>query len=87
MPYLPGPMFWKSDLTVLKGVKFTERQGLEVRVAAFNFLNHDLLSFTPNDSHLQAVMDATGKITQPDFGKATAHYGKRIMELGIKYFF
>ncbi len=36
MPYLPGPMFWKSDLTTLKNFKIGEKQSLQLRVAAFN---------------------------------------------------
>jgi hypothetical protein len=53
MPYLPGPIFWNSDLTLMKNFKLTERQSLQFRFAAFNFLNHDLLSFVTNDNNLK----------------------------------
>ncbi|PYX69272.1 MAG: hypothetical protein DMG78_22535, partial [Acidobacteria bacterium] len=53
MPYLPGPLFWNSDLTLMKNFKITERQTLQFRFAAFNFLNHDLLSFVTNDNNLK----------------------------------
>ena len=53
IPYIAGPMFWNSDLTLLKNIKITERQSLEFRFAAFNFLNHDLLSFTNADNNLK----------------------------------
>jgi hypothetical protein len=87
MPYLPGPMFWKSDLTMLKNFQIKEKQSLQVRVAGFNFLNHDLLSFAPGDSNLQLIFGPDGKVDNPNFGKAMNHYGQRIMEFGAKYTF
>lgn len=87
MPYLPGPMFWKSDLTALKGFKIGDKQSIQFRVAAFNFLNHALLSFAPSDSNLKAIFGADGKISNPNFGKAVNHYGMRILEIGAKYTF
>jgi len=103
MPYLAGPMFWNTDLTLLKNVKITERQSLQFRIAAFNFLNHDLLSFTNNDSNLKLGLNDLGQVitgtscpatsggtscTSPStFGKATYHVGGRLLELGVKYSF
>ena len=86
MPYLPGPMFWKSDLTTLKNFKIGEKQSLQLRIAAFNFLNHGLLSFASGDSNLKLQLDADGN-APTNFGKATVHYGQRIMEFGAKYSF
>lgn len=86
MPYLPGPKFWKSDLTLMKQVKIREHQGLEFRAAAFNFLNHGLLSFAPGDSNLKAAFNANGQLSDT-FGLATAHYGQRIMEFATKFTF
>lgn len=87
MPYLPGPMFWKSDLTMMKNFRIKERQSFQVRAAGFNFLNHDLLSFAPSDSNLQLIYGPDGKIDNPNFGRAMNHYGQRIMEFGAKYTF
>jgi len=103
MPYLPGPMYWDSDLTLLKTFKITERQNLQFRFAAFNFLNHDLLSFVNNDNNLKLNLNDLGQVvtgtscpltsggtacTQtPTFGVATAHVGHRILEVGVKYTF
>lgn len=86
MPYLPGPMFWNSDLSVMKNFKITERQALQFRFAAFNFMNHDLLSFTNGDNNLKLTFDSNGN-ANPTFGKATYHVGRRIVELGVKYSF
>jgi hypothetical protein len=86
LPYLPGPMYWNTDLTLLKNFKITEHQNLQFRVAAFNFLNHDLLSFTNNDNNLKLNIDASGK-AQSTFGQALYHVGNRIVEVGAKYSF
>jgi len=86
MPYLPGPMFWNSDLAVMKNLKITEHQNLQFRLSAFNFMNHPLLSFTNGDNNLKLVFDPSGN-ANPDFGKATYRVGRRIVELGVKYSF
>ena len=87
MPYLKGPMFWQSDLSLMKNFKITERQSLQFRFAAFNFMNHDLPSFTSGDQNLYATFSAQGKLTTPNFGIAQYTFGHRIMEMGVKYSF
>jgi hypothetical protein len=99
IPYIPGPMFWNSDLTVLKNIKITERQNIELRFAAFNFLNHDLLSFTNGDNNLKLnftngvltnATDSAHPCPGPNcqaFGYANYHFGHRILEMGVKYSF
>lgn len=99
IPYMAGPMFWNSDLTLLKSFKVSERQSLEFRIAAFNFLNHDLLSFNNGDSNLKMgfsngvlsnltdTKNACPGISCQAFGYANYHYGHRILEVGAKYSF
>jgi len=90
MPYLNGPMFWQSDLSLMKNFKITEHQNLQFRFAAFNFMNHDLPSFTSGDSGLHLNFDGNGKIIinpSSPFGIAQYVFGHRIMELGVKYSF
>jgi hypothetical protein len=48
LPYLHGPAYFNSDLAVFKTFKVTERQNVEFRLSAFNFLNHPLDSFQNN---------------------------------------
>ena len=102
-PYMAGPMFWNSDLSLLKNFKLTERQNLQFKFSAFNFINHDLLSFTNNDSNLKLNLNDLGQVTtgtscsatsggtpcsQPStFGQATNHVGGRLLEVGVKYSF
>jgi hypothetical protein len=103
MPYMAGPMFWNSDLSVMKNFKIGERQNLQFRFAGFNFLNHGLQSFTTGDSNLDLQFNDLGQVitgtgcpatsggvqcAKPStFGEATYHYGHRTLELGVKYTF
>jgi len=96
MPYLPGPKFWKSDLTAEKNFKIGEHQNAKFRLAAFDFLNHALLSFAPGDINLEAnnlqwAAGSGGLGTEnnlnPNFGKALWHFGHRILEVEAKYSF
>jgi hypothetical protein len=97
---MAGPMFWNSDLSLLKNFRITEHQNLEFRFAAFNFLNHDLLSFSNGDNNLKLNFNSAGQLsnaTDPNhacpgpscqaFGYSDYHYGHRILELGVKYSF
>ena len=86
MPYLPGPMYWNDDLTLMKTFRITERQAVQFRFAAFNLFNHDLLSFVTNDNNLKLTLSPTGEANS-NFGLATSHVGHRILELGVKYSF
>jgi len=103
IPYLPGPMYWNSDLAVTKKFKITERQNVEFRASAFNFVNHGLQSFTNGDSNLQLQFNDLGQVitgtgcpsisggtpcaAKSTFGEATHHVGNRVMELMLKYSF
>jgi hypothetical protein len=87
MPYLPGPLFWNSDLSLMKNFRITERHNLQFRFAAFNFMNHSLWSFSGNDSNLYLQFDADGVLKNPNFGVARYKYGHRILEFGVKYSF
>jgi Carboxypeptidase regulatory-like domain len=48
LPYVHGPSYFNSDLALFKTFKVTERQNVEFRLSAFNFLNHPLDSFQNN---------------------------------------
>lgn len=45
-PYLHGPIFFNSDLSVFKTFHVTERQAVQFRFSAFNWLNHPLNQFS-----------------------------------------
>jgi hypothetical protein len=96
LPYLHAPSFYNSDLTLLKNFSMGEKKRLQVRVAAFNFLNHPLISFNnQNQNNLTlAFQNATaGKpltknvLEYPNFGVADIKVGNRLVELGAKFSF
>lgn len=54
-PYLHGPAYFNSDLTLIKNFPMEHSRNIQVRLAAFNFLNHPITSFSgrfPNESNL-----------------------------------
>lgn len=92
LPYIHGPAYMNSDLSLYKDFKITEKQNLQFRASAFNFLNHPLTSFNPNDNTnltLKFAQNGTGQLVQsnPTFGVADIKLGRRIMELALKYSF
>lgn len=102
-PYLPGPMYWNTDLTLAKNFKITEHQDVQFRFAMFNFLNHSLSSFTSADGNAKiSGFDSAGRPTNATdqtvghtcpgwncqaIGYTDYHMGRRVMELGVKYSF
>jgi len=44
-PYMKGPPFFNSDLAIYKDFLFKEKDKIEFRMSAFNFLNHPLWAF------------------------------------------
>jgi hypothetical protein len=91
MPYIHGPAFFNSDLSVYKTFKLTERQNVQFRASAFNFLNHPIDSFDPGAPAQLTFSDVghPGTFTAIDntFGYATTKLGRRVVELSLKYTF
>ncbi len=50
-------------------------------------MNHDLTSFTANDSNLYLHFNSAGQLANPNFGFADYKFGHRIIEMGVKYSF
>jgi hypothetical protein len=44
-PYVRGPAYFDSDLALFKNFQITERQKVQFRISAVNFLNHPLPQF------------------------------------------
>ncbi len=96
LPYIHGPAYSRSDLTVLKNFSAGEKRNLQFRLAAFNVINHPLVSFNNNDqSNVQlAFQGATAgqalkqsDLTHQNFGTASVKYGARLVELSVKFQF
>ena len=92
-PYVPGPAYINSDLSLLKEIKVTENQNVEFRFETFNFLNHPLWSFQGSDPNLKLfggsalAQGQTCEANPNSFGCVSIKHGKRIVELAVKYSF
>ena len=102
LPFLPGPGFFNADLTASKRFKITEGLSSQLRVAAFNVLNHannsftsvNLANYTINYSQVSsatdvntALLSSNAAASNPQFGYAPLREGRRIMELGLRFDF
>ena len=87
LPYIHGPEFFQSDLTLVKDFKLKESKQLEFRLAAFNFLNYKLKTFT--NLHPQALNLVYNNLIPQNgtFGYSEDNAGRRVMEVNIKYSF
>jgi hypothetical protein len=91
LPYIKGPAYSNSDLSLHKNFKISERQNLQLRASAFNFLNHPLVSFNPNGNNLKLTMTkgVNGQYgnTNSTFGFTDIKFGQRVVELAVRYSF
>ena len=97
-PYIHGPAYFDTDLTLAKSFGLGESRNLQFRFAAFNFLNHPLTSFTTsfpqqialNLSNLTAGGEAANPALatpQAGFGIAPLREGRRVVEVAAKFNF
>jgi hypothetical protein len=97
-PYIHGPAFFNSDLTVVRNLPMGKTRNLQLRFAAFNFLNHPLTSFStsfPQQIQLNlSNLSSTGYTANPasatpapGFGVSTIKEGRRVVEVAAKFTF
>jgi len=85
LPYLHGPAYFQSDLTLIKDFHLKAGHTLEFRAAAFNFLNYKLKTFSNIDaSSLQLIYPLT---SDQNFGRSIYNSGRRVIELAVRYQF
>lgn len=99
LPHIPAPTYADSDVTAKKSFKVYHESSAQLSIAAFNFLNHPLRSFTttfPSELTLNynqtsntdlATALTTARSTNPDFGQANVKEGRRILEVALRYDF
>jgi hypothetical protein len=97
--YWPGPAYNDTDLGIMKTVKINERQNVQIKAQAFDFLNHGLWSFNGGDGNLPVSFNGSqvtnGVVTQvggswsrtQPFGLATLRTGHRTVQLEARYWF
>jgi hypothetical protein len=99
-PYIHGPAFFVSDLSMFKSFAVREHQSLQFRASAFNFLNHPLPQFGEgSDVNLKmgcissssgAGCDGGGVNTNSTTNGNVQYKAagqNRFMELALKYYF
>jgi hypothetical protein len=88
-PYIKGPTFFNSDLSMFKNFQLSEARKIQFRFSMYNFLNHPLTSFNPagGDGNLNLGFTSAGKLTNPTFGYANFLNGNRSIQLVLKFFF
>jgi hypothetical protein len=96
LPYMRGPAYFNSDLSLFKDFHVREKQTVQFRASAFNFLNHPLWAFASNSNRLGLTYQENGSggwtptsatATPTQFGEADTKVGQRIVQLGVKYTF
>jgi len=95
-PYIHSPAFFNSDLAIYKRFAFKERQRVELRFSAFNFMNHALKQFNAagnwDDMTLNFSAPGSGALTQTNqssltTGKPLFEVNRRVIEFSAKYSF
>ena len=87
-PNITAPAFANSDLGLYKNFKITEKQALQFRITAFNFMNHPLRQFNlTNDIDLSFSTPGGFNTNANTTGKPVYTVGNRTLELALKYTF
>ena len=86
LPVIYGPAYFNADLGLFKNIPVAERKRLQLRMNAYNFLNHPLWSFNGSNLNL-GFNGATGLVNTPLFGTVTTKQGHRIVQLAATFTF
>jgi hypothetical protein len=91
-PYIHGPAYFNSDLSIYKTFRFKEKHQIELRLSSFNFLNHPLPTFCAggcSDLMLQFTTPVAGTANSNTLttGAPLHTTGYRIVQVMAKYQF
>jgi hypothetical protein len=93
-PYIHGPAFFNSDLSLYKNFAIGEHQKIQFRFEAFNFLNHPLEQFglQGNNDLTLNFSGANNTASTTNVNAKTNGYpafttGRRVIEFALKYNF
>ena len=97
-PYIHGPAYFDTDLTVTRNIPLAQGKNLQLRFAAFNFINHPLESFStsfPTQIQLNlSNLNTGGAYASPalatpaaGFGSSDIKEGRRVVEMALKFTF
>ena len=87
-PNIKGPAFFDTDLGVYKNFAMRDKQNIQFRLTAFNFINHPLPQFGLG-SDVNLNLNGTNGTNTNTATTGTPQYkvGRRVVELAIKYVF
>jgi len=87
-PYMRGPAYFHTDLSGQKSFFFKGKKEIQIRFAAFNWLNHPLTSLVAaTDNPLRLIVDGPGAVANTAFGISDYKEGRRICEMAVHYNF
>ena len=86
-PYLRGPAFFNTDLSVFKNFKWGESRNIQFRASSYNLPNHPVSSFVNGDQNLRMEFNRAGQLLNPRFGYADSKVGRRIIQFGLRFLF
>jgi hypothetical protein len=94
-PYIKGPAFFNSDLSLYKDFKMGESRSLQFRIEAFNWLNHPNPQFGANGQSNDLKLNfagANGVTSYTNTNNLTTGVplytvGQRLVELAVKFYF
>jgi hypothetical protein len=91
-PYIKGPGYIDSDLSIYKNFNFKEHQQLQFRMQTYNFLNHPNADLSLNSADINLNFNNNNAISQVNqnsltTGKALNTGGRRVVMFSLKYIF
>ncbi len=97
MPYFHGPIYFDTDLAASRTIRVTEHQNAQIKFSATNFVNHALTSFDQNNPNNLNLSLSNGVLTtqggglpnggQWNYGVPNEKFGRRILEMSLRYNF
>lgn len=91
MPYMRGPAFFTTDLTLSRTIRITEHQNAVFKFTGMNFINHPLKSFDQNNANNLNLNFTNGVLATSGpgwvYGVTNEKFGRRVAELTFKYNF
>jgi hypothetical protein len=94
-PYIHGPALFNSDLSLYKNFRIREKQKVQLRFEAFNFLNHPLPEFNATGNNADDSLrfsNSAGLLTTTNqnadtTGKPLFTVNRRVIEFAVRYMF
>jgi hypothetical protein len=87
-PYMRGPAYFHTDLSGQKSFHLGEKKEIQIRFAAFNFINHPLTSLVAATANpLRLIVSGPGLPANSAFGISDYKEGRRICEMALHYNF